>query len=668
MNTTEMTSQQQQAYDLIANTNVSFFLTGKAGSGKTTFLKKIQKEVNKNFIVLAPTGVAAIIARGETVHSFFGFPMEAMPLLSIGRISQERYSVLQNVDTIIIDEVSMVRCDLVDAIDATLRGCMHTTAPFGGKQIVFVGDLFQLEPVLVSSTDKEIIKEDYATEKPFFFKAKVFKRLRLPSIEFQKIYRQDDETFLNILNNIRNGYVDYTDLEVLNQRTKFHVPKGEMAIILAPINKTANQINSSKLDEITEEAFSFEVLIEKNFKKDKAPVENILTLKKGSQVMFCRNDSSRRWANGTIGVVSKIDKENIYVTLKDGNEYRIEPVKWESNSYKYDKQKRKLEKTQNGSFTQYPLRLAWAITIHKSQGMTFDKLILDLSSGIFSDGQLYVALSRVRTLGGLYLTRPIQPYYVRGSKEVLSFAVHFNNETLIKNELEKGKQIFKSLSIDDYDSVAQELLNMSVSRVNECKINEAIYLIGDMFNIMISDEHMMNSLTDVPMLKEDSITCNMLNAVFTLYSGKYNESIEYADRIISTRQCKEAIFIKARCLTMLGKYLEADINHVRLSEIIGKDVDLKIFYVVAIVNEIIGDPCLGIIQTLFKIQPKYLKSLKLLRKLMYNKQIKISCNDEKELVGFFNSNISDDSFIQVYNQKDNKEREEFNKIVFNQIF
>jgi len=213
MENNNITIQQKQAYDLIANTYTSFFLTGKAGSGKTTFLRRVQNEIKKNFVVLAPTGVAAILAGGQTIHSFFGFPLEALPLGSVGKINQERYNIIKKVDTIIIDEVSMVRCDIIDAIDATLRDCLHSTAPFGGKQIVFVGDLFQLEPVLVGKTEKEVISDYYNTDKPFFFKAKVFNRMRMPSIEFKKIYRQDDEIFLSILNNIRNGIVNDSELQ-----------------------------------------------------------------------------------------------------------------------------------------------------------------------------------------------------------------------------------------------------------------------------------------------------------------------------------------------------------------------------------------------------------------------------------------------------------------------
>lgn len=668
MKTIEMTVQQQQAYDLIENTNTSFFLTGKAGSGKTTFLRKVQEEVNKNFIVLAPTGVAAIIAGGETIHSFFGFPMEAMPISSVGKLSQERYFVLKNVNTIIIDEVSMVRCDLIDAIDATLRSCMHTTAPFGGKQMVFVGDLFQLEPVLSSATDKEIIKEDYHTDKPFFFKAQVFNRLRLPSIEFKKIYRQDDEIFLNILNNIRNGIIDYYDIEILNERTKVAAPADEMVITLASFNKTANDINAAKLAELEEPSFSYEAKIQKEFNKEKSPVDQVLTLRKGAQVMFCRNDPARRWANGTLGVVSKLDEESIHVTLRDGKEYKVDPVTWENTSYKYVKAKREVIKKVNGSFTQYPLKLAWAITIHKSQGMTFDKMILDLSCGIFSDGQLYVALSRVKTLDGLYLTKPIKPHYIRGSQEVLRFADHFNDDALIENELEKGRQIFKSLADNDFDAVAQGLLNMAVKKVRENKVREAIYLIGDFFNVLISDEHLMNSITDAPILCEDNITCNMINAVFSLYSGMYEDGIKYADKVIALRLCKEATFVKARCYAMLGNNSEADALHVQLSNIIGKDADLKVYYAVSMLNEKIGDPGLGILQTVFKVQPKYITCLKSLRKLMHQKNIKLTANDENELMNQFNSEITDDEFISIYTKKDDREQRIFNKIVLNQAF
>ena len=486
MDNNNITIQQKQAYDLIANTYTSFFLTGKAGSGKTTFLRRVQNEIKKTCVVLAPTGVAAILAGGQTIHSFFGFPLEALPLGSVGKINQERYNIIKKVDTIIIDEVSMVRCDIIDAIDATLRDCLHSTAPFGGKQIVFVGDLFQLEPVLVGKTEKEVISDYYNTDKPFFFKAKVFNRMRMPSIEFKKIYRQDDEIFLSILNNIRNGMISYSELQVLNQRTNAVVPTEDMVITLCSINKRADKINNEKLDEIDETSFTFDGKIVNDFDENKVPVSKELTLKKGAQVMFCRNDPQQRWANGTLGKVTQIDDENIYVTIDSGEEFKVEKVSWEATSYEYNREKKEIVKKVTGSYTQYPLKLAWAITIHKSQGMTFNKMILDLSNGIFSDGQLYVALSRVKTLDGLYMTHPIRPSYVRGSKEIVSYAENYNDNELIANEIAKGQKIYNGLKNNDYDSVAYILLQMSVEKVKLGQIKEAIYLIKDMFDVMIS--------------------------------------------------------------------------------------------------------------------------------------------------------------------------------------
>jgi len=256
MEKTEMTIQQKQAFELIEKTNVSFFLTGKAGAGKTTFLKNVQKDVNKQFVVLAPTGVAAILAGGETIHSFFGFPLEAMPLGSVGRISQSRFATISRVDTIIIDEVSMVRCDIIDAIDATLRDCMRSSLPFGGKQMVFVGDLFQLEPVMKKDAELDVIRDNYGTDKPFFFKAKVFKQMNMPTIEFKKVYRQDDAEFLAILNNVRNGIVKNEDLNRLNSRCGVAIPNEEMIITLTSTNQIAKSINEGRLNVIDEEEFS----------------------------------------------------------------------------------------------------------------------------------------------------------------------------------------------------------------------------------------------------------------------------------------------------------------------------------------------------------------------------------------------------------------------------
>ena len=668
MENKNMTIQQKQAYDLIANTYTSFFLTGKAGSGKTTFLRRVQNEIKKNFVVLAPTGVAAILAGGQTIHSFFGFPLEALPLGSVGKINQERYSIIKKADTIIIDEVSMVRCDIIDAIDATLRDCLHSNAPFGGKQIVFVGDLFQLEPVLVGKTEKEVISDYYNTDKPFFFKAKVFSRMRMPSIEFKKIYRQDDETFLNILNNIRNGIVNDSELQVLNQRTNAVVPADDMVITLCSINKRADKINNEKLDAIDETSFTFEGKIVDEFDEKKVPVSKELTLKKGAQVMFCRNDPQQRWANGTIGKVTQIDDENIYVTIDSGEEFKVEKVSWEATSYEYNREKKEIVKKVTGSYTQYPLKLAWAITIHKSQGMTFNKMILDLSNGIFSDGQLYVALSRVKTLDGLYMTHPIRPSYVRGSKEIVSYAENYNDDDLIANEIAKGQKIFNGLKNNDYDAVAGILLQMSIEKVKLGYIKEAIFLIKDMFDVMISDEHLMNALICPPHVAGNNIISYMLNAIYSLYSGNYEDGIMYANQVIGKKKCKEAMFVKARCLSMLGKYNEADQQHVELIDLIGKSVDAKTYFAVSTNNERIGDPGLGIMQTIIKLYPEYDTAILKIRDMMKERKCQLILLDENVHAESFNSEMTNEDFSTLLNDCEKEQRTDLINIILKQAF
>ena len=666
MNNNEMTIQQTQAYELIRDTNTSFFLTGKAGAGKTTFLRKVQNEIDKNFIVLAPTGVDAILAKGQTIHSFFCFPFEAIPVGNTGQIDRERFGIIQKVDTIIIDEVSMVRCDIIDAIDATLRKCLHSTAPFGGKQMVFVGDLFQLEPVLANQTDKEVIADNYHTNKPFFFKAKVFSRMRLPKIEFLKVYRQDDREFLNILNNIRKGIVNKDELNVLNRRTLVNNSEDDMVVTLCSVNNKANKINSDRLAAINETPYEYIGKVEKDFEENKMPVNKVLTLKKGTQVMFCRNDSRHRWANGTIGKVTRLDEDNIYVSIGEDIEYKVEKVTWEAVNYKYDPEKKKVEKEVTGTFTQYPLKLAWAITIHKSQGMTFNKMILDLSRGIFSDGQLYVALSRVKSLDGLFLTSPVRPSYVRGSKEILSYAECYNDDEVIKSELEKGRTIYNGLKHNDYDVVALELLQLAVSKVLEDKTDEALYIICDMFSIMISDEHLVNGIAPVPKINSNTITANMLNAVFSLYSGKYEEGLINADSILSRRECKEALFIKSRCLSCLKRYREADAVNEKLIDIIGDTFDAKIYYLVATVNEQIGDPCLGIVQSIIKKYPHYIPAILKLRDMMLEKGCKLETKESNTVVDSFNDYKSD--FVEIISNAEKKERDGFINIVLKQAF
>ena len=392
--------QQEIAYQLIKETNVSFFLTGKAGTGKTTFLKKVQNEINKNFIVLASTGIAAINAGGDTIHSFFGIPFGVVTFKESCKVKASRIELLSNVDTIIIDEVSMCRADLIDAIDRAMKHICHSGLPFGGKQVVFVGDIYQLPPV-VTTNDKDILSNMYGEGIPFFFKAKAFRGKSLPTIEFQKVYRQEDEKFLSTLNRIRNGLCLQKDINLLNSRLQECNDK--YVVTLSSVNAEADKLNKEELGRLDTTEFTYKALIAGEFDVKKFPVEESLVLKVGAQVMMCRNDSAKRWANGSIGIVTKLENDKIEVEFENGQRHQVHQTTWENCNYKYNKDEMKAEKVVTGTFTQYPIRLAWAITIHKSQGLTFNKMKLNLNRGIFQVGQLYVALSRVKTLEGLFL-------------------------------------------------------------------------------------------------------------------------------------------------------------------------------------------------------------------------------------------------------------------------
>ena len=398
MQTLDTTNKAQMlAYELIANTNSSFFLTGRAGTGKTTFLNNIQKMVNKQFVTLAPTGVAAILAGGDTIHSFFGFPLEVCAPGTYGKLNEARILTIIHTDTIIIDEVSMLRCDLVDAIDYTMRKTMRNTLPFGGKQVIFVGDVFQLPPIVKQGPEHDLLKDIYNTDTFFFYKANVIKRMRLAKIEFQKVYRQEDKDFLQILENVRMNKVTPYNLAELNSRLCQPKKNAGMVITLTTRNDTANEINLNCLAQINEKEYLYDGTITGKYEEKEMPVAKELRLKEGVQVMFTRNDSLKRWANGTLGTVSKLSKDEIQVTVDNGETYAVPCCSWDSITYEYDREARKLKKQVTGTFIQFPLKLAWAITIHKSQGLTFDKLSLNLSHGLFAPGQLYVALSSVRS-------------------------------------------------------------------------------------------------------------------------------------------------------------------------------------------------------------------------------------------------------------------------------
>lgn len=443
----------QDALNLIQYTRQSVFLTGKAGTGKSTFLKHICEHTKKKHIVLAPTGIAAINAGGSTLHSFFKLPFHPLlpddPNLSLqrGRIHEFfKYNklhrkLLEEVELVIIDEISMVRADTIDAVDRILRVySRNLRQPFGGKQILLVGDVFQLEPV-IKADEREIINRFYPT--PYFFSARVFSEIDLVSVELQKVYRQTDRVFVSVLDHIRTNTAGAADLQLLNTRygTTIEASEEDMYITLATRRDNVDYINDKKLAELPGEPMTFEGEITGDFPESSLPTSKDLVLKPGAQIIFIKNDYERRWVNGTIGVVTGIDEEDgtIYVLTDDGKECDVNKDSWRNIRYKYNEEKKEIEEEELGTFTQYPIRLAWAITIHKSQGLTFSRVIIDFTGGVFAGGQAYVALSRCTSLEGIQLKKPVSRADIFVRPEIVSFAQRFNNRQAIDKALKQAQ-------------------------------------------------------------------------------------------------------------------------------------------------------------------------------------------------------------------------------------
>lgn len=650
--------EQMLAYELIANTNSSFFLTGRAGTGKTTFLRNVQKSVNKSFVTVAFTGVAAIQAGGETIHSFFGLPMEVCGPGTLGKLNEARELAIRHADTIIIDEVSMLRCDIVDAIDYTLRKTMKTTRPFGGKQIIFVGDLFQLPPIVRKGEQRELLTDLYHTDSFFFYKADVIKRMRLVKIEFRKVYRQDSEEFLKILDNVRMNRMCADDLIRLNRCVRQPDETDGMIITLASQNDTADEINRKRLDAISSTEYTYEGSISGKFEDKKFPVDMQLRLKVGAQVMFTRNDPQHRWVNGTLANVTKLADDEIHVTVDSGETYNVPLCSWESVKHTYDKKQKRLIKEVVGEFIQYPLKLAWAITIHKSQGMTFDKMSLNLSRCLFTNGQLYVALSRVRSLDGLYLSRGITMKDAHTAREVLAYAGSFNDEQMIGNEIESGKAVYQAMCSNDYDEAARQYLMLVKSKAESGDTKEAILQAKRMLDTMVSDEHLYGSIDSLP----ETLRCNthwtgrFLTALLALYANRYDEALEAADDVLDCHKCLEAMYVKSRCLTRLGRYKEADDVNNMIGEKFRMDTpDAKVLYMIAMVNELhIGDPGLDLMRRLVKIKPEYDRGIMAMRMLMKRHGTTLVSDTENSLADAFNSDMPENDFADILKEQREK--------------
>lgn len=435
-------------------TNKHFFLTGKAGSGKTTLLKKIAQQTTKNFVVVAPTGVAAINAGGVTIHSQFNLPLTSFipnsdsvnlnlvtnrrALMEHMNFRKDKRKVIQEMELLIVDEISMVRADILDAIDFVMRKVRRREKPFGGVQVMLIGDMHQLPPV-VKEPEWQILKNYYAS--PYFFDSIVWKQLDAAEIELKKIYRQSDARFLRLLNNIRHQELDEDDYEELKKRyNPGFRPTEEGYILLSTHNAKANAVNQGELKKLEGRPYAYEAEITGDFPEHIYPCEKYLQLREGAQVMFTRNDSETgMYFNGKLASVKKIDNENITVTFQNNKEdFLLKKEVWENISYTVDQSKDKINKDVIGTFTQYPLRLAWAITIHKSQGLTFDKVIIDAGNS-FAAGQVYVALSRCRTLDGIVLHSLITQNSLHGDEKITNFSEAHHGERELEEQLNQAK-------------------------------------------------------------------------------------------------------------------------------------------------------------------------------------------------------------------------------------
>lgn len=537
----ETNPEQELAQQIIENTSDHLLLVGKAGSGKTTFLRRITKESKKILAVLAPSGIAAIEAGGVTIHSFFRFdtlPYVPGQAAHIKDIDNNKAEVIRRLQTIIIDEISMVRADLMDRIDVTLRAVRGNSNPFGGVQIVMIGDLRQLPPVVEDGEDAEIMEHNY--DSPYFFDSKVWQSTQFRFIELKKVYRQKEGDFVELLNRVRENKATAKDINTINSKWRAQAWKfaDSDSINLVTHNYMARIINSRKLRELPGEEFSFKASYDNWFVDNPAPYK--LYLKKGAHVMFVKNNPPE-YSNGTLGIVTDIDDDYIEVRIKGSNKViDVEPAIWIDYDYKYNREKNNIEITSKGTYRQYPLRPAWAITVHKSQGQTFDKVLLDIGK-CFAEGQAYVALSRCRSFDGITMVSKLRQNLIMTDSRIDKF--------LEQHESEKPKPVFvftpvkpqrpKKIKIEESNSLNQTT-NTSIRLFKNGMSIEGIASYRGLAVSTISS-HIASGIEAGLLAVEDVVDADIIRKVSELYLAKdggcsmkevyeaLNEQVSYAD-------------------------------------------------------------------------------------------------------------------------------------------
>lgn len=637
------------AFEIVKDTNQTFFLTGKAGTGKSTFLKYIINNIDKNFVVVAPTGIAAVNVNGVTLFSFFQFPLR--PLLpedeeikTFWKDSEKR-KIISSMETLIIDEVSMVRADIIDGIDYSLRkNGGNPNLPFGGKQVVFIGDIFQLEPVAKKrSGEYKIINEIYGS--PYFYNAKVFERIDLFTVELQKVYRQKDSDFVSLLDKVRIKNVSQVDIERINTRffPEGELKKEEFAITLTTINALADKVNNEKLCELKTNPFIYLAEVSGEFEESKYPTDPELTLKVGAQVIFIKNDIERRWVNGTIGQIIELENSVIKVKLENGIIHSVEKRVWENTKYQYDKKNKKIEQEVIGTFKQYPLKLAWAITIHKSQGLTFDRVVIDFGKGTFASGQAYVALSRVTTFEGLLLKKKMHASDIFIDEEIIDFWKCFNQKEVIGEKYREGKDLFIAEKKNNNDRIGKYYFQKALKFINVGQFKNAYSYLLKGYDYVVCDcrigdwysEDVLSNL-----LFSDKIDCkpfelDFIKAFLFFNSEEIDKALNSINSFIDLNPYNEiGYYLKGRIVNDTAIKLQCYNKALALKETprslyrIGRETNSIEFLYKASVNGFYSSHCLG----------NLIGSVS-------QKPIKLKTNSDKLIANKFNELVVDENFL-----------------------